>query len=306
MVGYVIGADVGGTKTASCAVTRSGEVLERVTEPTPKTSGAAVVDVLLRQSADLAESLGAPPCALGISATGAIDQSTGVIVAGSETIPGWVGLDLTAALRPTGIEHIAVDNDLNAYAIGEHWLGAARAPGPVLVVAVGTGVGAALLLDGQPYRGAHNMAGEIAHIPVAEATGFICPCGRPGHVEAVASGPGVAVTYAAATGGAQPVTGKQVVELMNRGDPVARACVQRAGRALGSALTCVATTIDPELVVIGGGFSAAGSVWFGSCVGVLREELLEPLAHLDVRLGTLGPDAPLLGAAKQAWSLVAE
>ena len=182
----------------------------------------------------------------------------------------------------TGVQTCALpifDNDVNAHAAGEARFGAGRGRSSALVVAVGTGVGAALVLDGRIHHGAHFLAGEMGHMPCGEAQGETCTCGRPGHLEAVAAGPQIARRYRRAAGD-ETVTGAvQVERLAETGDAVARRVYRQAALALGRALAGVVTVLDPEVVIISGGLARSGGLWWGPLRRTLRGELVDLVAE---------------------------
>jgi glucokinase len=169
----------------------------------------------------------------------------------------------------------------------------------VLVVAAGTGVGGCLVLDGVPYRGARHVAGSVGHVPAAEADGLPCPCGGTGHLEAVASGPGLHGLYLR-LGGDPAVTDAREVCARAATDRVAGDAVERSAAALGRALGGLANTLDPDLVIVGGGLSSAGPRWWNSMVRALRAEVMPPVAGLPVVPARLGTRAALIGAARAA------
>jgi hypothetical protein len=119
-----------------------------------------------------------------------------------------------------------VQNDVDAHAAGEAWLGAAAGLASVLVVAVGTGVGGAVVMDGTPLRGAHHVAGEIGHLPTPGAEGLRCTCGRPGHLEALGSGPALHRHYMSLGGAPESPDARDVVARAAQGDPTAVRAVQ--------------------------------------------------------------------------------
>ncbi|OEV02466.1 glucokinase, partial [Streptomyces oceani] len=150
--------DLGGTKIAAGLVGTDGRIRHSVSAPTPALQGpGAVLDAV---ASAVAELTGDDVRAVGVGGAGAIDARTGTVLSATDALPGWTGTRLTAELRQrTGLP-VAVDNDVRAHALGEAWQGGAAGRSPVLFLAVGTGVGAALLVDGAPQRGARSVAGH--------------------------------------------------------------------------------------------------------------------------------------------------
>ncbi|MGN9777555.1 ROK family protein [Micromonospora sp. H33] len=294
MTGAVVGLDIGGTKTAAALVGPGGDVLERRQVPTPARSGpAAVLDTAARLAADLLDAAGPGP--VGVGTAGTVDPATGTIRYATDSLPGWTGTPVVDALAGRLGRSVRVTNDVNAAALGECWVGAARDCRDVLLVAVGTGLGAAIVRDGRVEAGARGAAGEIAHLPAPGAQRLRCGCGRYGHLEAIASGTGVAAAYALATG--TRLTGRTVAERAAAGDIVARQVLDRAGTALGTALAGLVALLDPQAVLVAGG-AAGGLLPAGSAA--YSAELPAGWADVPLRPAALGPDAVVVGAARLA------
>ena len=291
----VVGIDLGGTKTAAAMVAADGTLGVRAEAPTPAAEGPdAVLAVVAGLVARVAGET--PIGGVGIGTAGIVDAA-GRVISATETFTGWVGTDLVAGLSarlPRSVP-IRVYNDVDAHLLGEAWCGAARGHSSVLMVAVGTGVGGALLIDGRLVRGAHGAAGEIGHVPAVGADGLRCPCGRYGHLEALAAGPSIARSYLLATG--KSVDAPGVLTLARRGDPDAAAVVRAAAVGLGRAIAGLVTTIDPSCVVIGGGVAEAGELWWRPLREAFRAELVAGFATPLVK-AELGVAAAVLGAAR--------
>ncbi|OUC95802.1 ROK family protein [Streptosporangium minutum] len=200
----VVGVDIGGTKTSAGLVDSSGTLLAVRTLPTPAAQGpAAVLDTAVGLVGEVASGAG-DVTAVGVGSAGVVDPRRGVIVSATGAITGWAGTDLRGEVsRRLGLP-VAVGNDVHAHALGEQWRGAAAGYADVLLVAVGTGIGASVVLGGRVLRGAHSVAGHAGHVPAVAAAGRPCPCGGNGHVEAVASGPAMLAEYRARAASALP------------------------------------------------------------------------------------------------------
>nr|NLI49937.1 ROK family protein [Propionibacterium sp.] len=290
-----VGVDVGGTKTAAALVDAAGTVGPVVTVPTPAAAGgAAVLDAiagLVRRVAD-----GRPIVGVGVGTAGVVDAGRGVIVSSTDTFVDWIGTDVAAGLRARlGVERVEVRNDVDAHALGEAWLGAGAGAASLLMVAVGTGVGGALVLDGRLRTGAHHVAGELGHIPAVGAEGLRCPCGRPGHLEALAAGPGLARRYGVLAG--VEMDAREVARRAAAGDATATRAIADAAACLGRAVAGIMTVVDPEVVVIGGGVPGIGALWWGPMEAACRAETIDALAGVPIVPAVLGAEAALLGAA---------
>ncbi len=210
---------------------------------------------------------------------------------------------------------VSVDNDGNAAALAEHRHGAARGTRHAVLIALGTGIGGGLVLDGRVYRGARGFAGELGHM-VVDHDGDECPGACPGRgcLEVLASGsaigrlgreeaaaePGSTLGRRAADGG--EITGGLVTELAHDGDEHAIAVLAEAGRRLGAGLCSIVNVFDPEVVVVGGGAVAAGDLLLGPARSVVAERALPPAAA-GVRIVSahFGEESGMLGAALMAF-----
>ncbi|MCK6210556.1 ROK family protein [Georgenia sp. EYE_87] len=308
----LIGVDIGGTKTAAAWVSQEGRVGPVVSTPTPAADGpnavletvVSLVQSLLGDPSDREEGRKRHAVALGVGTAGLVDVTTGVVVGANDTFPGWVGTPVGEVLANRLRLPVHVENDVDAHAAGEAWVGAAAGASSALVVAVGTGVGCSLVLGGKPLRGAHSGAGEIGHMPCALAAGLMCPCGRPGHLEALASGPAVHREYLRRGGNPESQDAPSVLAQMRNGDAIASGVVRDAAVALGQAVAGLITALDPQIVVVGGGFALADETWWGWLEEELRRQLIAPLATVPIRRSELGGAAPIVGAAAGARRLV--
>lgn len=307
----VAAVDIGGTKTAVGLVTEGGRLLHRLTAATPAAEGpTAVLDTAVGLLGELDEQTGgqsdARPVAVGVGSAGVIDPRTGRVTAATDALRDWAGTPLRAELtRRLGLP-VAVDNDVHAHALGEAWQGAARGRRDVLLVAVGTGVGGSLLLDGRVHHGAHQVAGHFGHLPVPAAAGRICGCGGHGHVEAVACGPALWAEYRRRAGSSADaeVTGlADVAARAAAGEELAAAVLAEGATALGQAIGGLANAVDPSLVLVTGGVSHCGESWWRPLRTAIVAQLLAPLRELPVEPGQLDGSAALFGAARLALDL---
>ncbi|MDO5656717.1 MAG: ROK family protein [Paracoccus sp. (in: a-proteobacteria)] len=296
----VIGVDLGGTKIAAARVDQAGAVGEVVTTATPRSGPDAIIDAV---TALIRPLTGPDVVAVGIGSAGVVDSRSGRVLSATDTLPGYAGTELAARVSAELGLPVVAQNDVDAHAMGEFWMGAARGTGSALVVAVGTGIAAGLIFGGRVVRGAHHVAGEIGHFPTPLAAHLRCPCGRKGHLEAIASGAGIAAHYAA-LGGA-PSDTRAIVTRAHGGEALALRAIAEAARALGGVIAGLVTTFDPEVVVLGGGVAEIGPLWWTPLEDEIRSQLIEPLAEVPLRRSTLGGQAPILGAAKQALDHIA-
>ncbi|MFJ5292734.1 ROK family protein [Streptomyces sp. NPDC088348] len=290
--GPVIGLDLGGTKIAAALVGPDGAVLARHTLATPATEGAgAVLDALC--TAARAVDRGA--VAVGVAAAGVVDPLSGTVTSATDSIRGWAGTALGTGLAGrTGLP-VACDNDVRATA-GPELAATGGERASLLFAAVGTGVGGALACDGRMLHGVAGIAGHLGHLPSPDADGLDCTCGGTGHLEAVASGPGITALYERLTGRAADRL-QTVAERAAAGDGGAVRAITTGARAMGRALGGLANALGPDRVVVGGGVPGIGPLYWDALTDAFAGELMPPLRRLRPAAPLHGADAAVLGAA---------
>ena len=295
------GIDIGGTKIAAILTVGDGTVRARGSVPAPAQDGGdAIADAAARLVADLARREGARVAAVGVGTAGVVDHATGVVVAASDTFRGWAGYRLGDALGARLGAPVHVENDVNAFLVGECAWGAAHAR-DVLGVMIGTGVGGALVLDGALRHGPHGGAGEIGHTP---GYGELrCTCGQIGHLETVASGTSIGKRYGERTGRAG-LGAHEVAARARAGDPDARSAFDSAGRALALACATAAGIVDVSVAVIGGGVAHAWDLLHPAITRTLATDSPVSGAPLRIVRGALAGSAVALGAARGAQQSV--
>ncbi len=258
----ILGLDLGGTKSAALVATQTGEILHRVTGPTPAQSGAeGVVSFLLdllRDARDCAPK-NARFAGVGISAGAPCDARTGRVFT-APNLPGWdkwpgdegdlPGVPLARIVSAAlGDLPAFIENDADATALAEHRWGAGQGASDMAFLTIGTGIGSGLILNGRLCRGADNAGGEIGHVCV-EPNGRACLCGLTGCLEAYASGPSL-VRVAQERGWTGELTGQAVVAGARSGDPSAVFAVDQAGEMLGRGLATLCMLVNPRRIVLG-------------------------------------------------------
>jgi glucokinase len=290
-----LGIDIGGTKIAGAVVTEGGEVVRSLVGPTPAQEGGAAV---LRAAITLACELhSSEVVGVGVGAGGQIDAARGVVVGATDILPGWAGTPVRAALEEALGLPVSVDNDVHALAVGEGRFGAARGRASVVFLALGTGVGGALLLEGHIYHGAHWAGAEFGHILLTtDENARRDTGGHVGTLEAYASGPGLLRTWREITGDWDSEwTARAILD-----KPGGSEAITRTGEYLGYGLVSLVHALDPEVVVIGGGLAALGDALLDPARDVLRRRALSNVALCPVVAAQLGPDASVIGAAALA------
>ena len=292
----VIGVDLGGTKILAGIVDRAGAVGRRRETPTPTASQAELLAALEAAVAELLED-GVGAVGLGIPST--IDQRSGRAVS-SVNIP-LADLDVRAWMRDRFGLPVGIDNDANAATLAEWAHGAGRGTRHMVMLTLGTGVGGGLILDGRPYRGAIGAGAELGHM-VIDLDGPPCQgsCTGRGHLESLASGR--AATIAAQEAFGPAVDAHRLVRLAQEGDASAVELLATLGHRLGVAIGSLVNIFNPELVVIGGGFAAAGDFLLGPAREAIQREALLPGRDLvRVVRAELGTAAGLVGAGLVAF-----
>jgi glucokinase len=308
-VSLACGIDVGGTKIAGGVVDEQGLIVEELVVESPATDVAAIESAIEKLVSELRTRHLIE--AVGVGAAGYIDKARSVVMFAPNL--AWRDLDLKSDLeRQHGIP-VVVENDANAAAWGEFQYGAGHDVDDLLLVTVGTGVGGGLVLDGSLYRGAFGVGAEIGHMRVVP-DGILCGCGNRGCLEMYGSGSALVreVRGAAMAGsllaadvldraGGDPlaITGPLVTESARAGDPFAIEQLASLGRWLGEGIASLAAVLDPAVVVIGGGVSAADEL----LLDPIRDSFASQLTGrghrpmLEIRRARLGNRAGLIGAA---------
>lgn len=285
----VLGVDLGGTSLRMALADTQGNI-SRLAEEVAVLGGGprAVVAQIATLASNLLAGERVQLAGVGLATPGIVDAIRGVVVT-ARNLPGWQNVPVGAMLAEALGVPAAVENDVNAAALGEYASGAGRGHDSLVFVALGTGAGAGIIIDGRLHRGAHGGAGEIGSLP----SGFAEP--GAALLEDVASGPGIlrrARLHGLAGDGLTPAG---VFDAARAQHPAAVAAIADAAEALAVGLAALVAVVDPAIIVIGGGLSVQG------------ETLLAPVrAALERRYPLRAPlVAPALGTAAQLHGAVA-
>jgi len=333
MTTYSIGVDLGGTNLRIAAVDEQARLLEKVTLGTRVSLGR---DHVINDMCDAIRRLGAQYqsaaslAGIGIGVPGIIDMRTGMLRE-SPNLPGWADYPVRSEIETRLGTRVFLENDANAAALGEKWLGAARDFDDMAMLTLGTGVGGGLVLGGRIWHGMTGMASEFGHITV-EPEGVRCGCGNRGCLEQYASASAVVrmAREAIATGEAAALSraassdpefsAKVVYNLAVQGDEQARKIFRQVGRTLGIALAGLVNALNLPIYVIGGGVCSAWDAFAPTIFEELRQRSMVyaatapahaagdqgASAQVESGPGTktiitqalLGSDAGLFGAAR--------
>ncbi|HEX6457915.1 MAG TPA: ROK family protein [Thermoleophilaceae bacterium] len=311
----VIGMDAGGTKLLGGVVDADLVVHHRVHRRIDGLDQAELVETIV-DAVEEARAVAPDVGAVGFGIPALVRPATGSVMV-SNHLP-LDGIPFKALMSERLDMPVAVDNDSNVAILAEHRAGAARGADDAVMLTLGTGIGGGLLFEGKVYRGSVGAGAELGHI-VVDPNGPECPGDCPGRgcLEAFASGnaigragqeaarrsPESSLGRALAQG--REVTGGLVTELAHDGDELAIEVLAEAGRWLGIGLVSLVNALNPELVIVGGGASAAGELMLGPAREVLSERGLPPNREL-VKLVTahFGSEAGMIGAALLALDLI--
>ncbi|AOZ72749.1 hypothetical protein BK816_05115 [Boudabousia tangfeifanii] len=295
----LIGIDIGGTKTAVGLVDANGLILALAQCPTATQDGPeAIVNNAIALANDLIAKSDHPVSAVGIGSAGVVEPGTGRIVSATDAIPGWTGTDLANLVAAGTHLPCWAENDVHAHARAEAWQGAGKDYRSMLMAAIGTGIGGAFVTDGQTQVGAHGVSGLIGHFAIPEAEGIECTCGGQGHFEALCSGPAILAAFERA--GGKAASAREVEDLAVAGDELAAEVFAACARATGRALGGLTNMFDPEVVVVGGGMSQAGELWWQPLREAFSQEVIPFLAKVPLVSAQLKRDSGLIGAASLA------
>lgn len=307
------GIDIGGTNVKYGLVSRQGDVIFKEQRPTVADKGpepllhlvANIGERLLLMAAE--EECEAPW--LGIGTPGSVDFKTGKITGFSPNIPGWAGTAVGEFLRERLNLPVFVDNDVNVVALAEHRFGAGIGYNSVVCVALGTGVGGGLVINGRLWRGANNSAGEIGHM-IIDPDGPECNCGRKGCLEAFCSSSAIinrcrSKLKAGLTpafeevlhGDLEGLTIKKLFTAAKKRDEVARDVIIETADFLALGLANVLNLLNPDLVIIGGGIADGGAGFVEEVARNLHARVEGSAAEeTKVVKATLGNSAGFIGA----------
>jgi glucokinase len=325
MPSFAIGVDLGGTNLRIAAVDEHGKLLEKLTTGTQVARGrdhvvGVMCDHILAVSAKLAKTGALTGIVIGVP--GIIDMDSGMLRE-SPNLPGWSDYPVRDEIEKRLQTQVVLENDANAAALGEKWLGAARDYESMCMLTLGTGVGGGIVLKGLVWHGMNGMAGELGHITV-DPNGHQCGCGNVGCVEQYASATAVMrmaremiangsapELQRAATGDDREFDSRVVYQMAVQGDRAAQEIYRKVGSALGIVIAGLVNTLNLPMYVIGGGVASAWEAFAPSMIAEVRRRsfVYATTAPDDgvpgperkktiITRALMGSDAGLYGAAR--------
>jgi glucokinase len=309
-VPHALAVDLGGTKCSAAIVDKNGHILSRRTVAVDVSSRLGPV----RQILQLAHELSASKKPKQIFAAAAVAvpglvRHNGTVWA--PNLPGWNALPLASRLRQSLGIPVVVESDRNAAVLGECWRGAARGKSDVIVLMIGTGIGAGILSGGRIVRGAHELSGCAGWLTVMRENVPNTP--GNGELESLVSGPAIARTARKSLRDGEQsslaqldpskITAHEVAAAARQGDRLAREIFKQSGRLLGFGIANIVSLFDPQVVILGGGMASAADLYLESLKTAMLERA-QPLAARQVRIvvSKLGDKVILLGCARLAFT----
>lgn len=296
------GLDVGGTYLKGARVDESGRILARLHEPIAKETTQELLGQLAWAVRTLEPS--EPVAGVGIGLPGIVDFGSGR-VRRAPNLPALDGLDLAAEVAQRTGRRCFPENDANAAALAEAWLGAGRDAQTVLLITLGTGVGGGLVFNGRIWSGKSGFAGEIGHMQVVP-DGHPCGCGSWGCLETVAGIAGwirmareAVAKRETSLRRAAEITPEEITNHAKEGDAIAIEVLDEAAKAVATGVAAALNLLNLERVVIGGGVARAGEFLLDRIVAHVRRRAFPHVVEdASFRLAELGSDAGVVGAAR--------
>lgn len=249
---YSIGVDMGGTNLRAAAITGDGKMLDKIAGSTPIQAGpdAVVADMVASIQALETRLGGAELAGVGIGVPGFIRMDTGVI-AGWAQNPGFNGYPMRDRIEKSLGTKVILENDANAAAMGESWMGAGRDVEDLVLLTLGTGIGGGIIAGGRILHGAQGMAGELGHITVSP-NGYPCGCGNRGCVEKHASATAIGAMARLMKLG-DNLSSQDVFDFAEAGDDRALAIFRAMGESLGIVIASLINIFNFPLYLLSGG-----------------------------------------------------
>jgi glucokinase len=304
---YFLGVDLGGTTVGIGIVSDEGNLVAYTSMATEVNRGPHhVVSVIGKAARNLIGVFGGGILRAGMGAPGPLDTRTGVVYEMPNL--GWERVPLRSMLEEEIGIRTYLDNDANAAAFGEWWVGAGVGAHALVCFTLGTGIGGGIVIDGEVYRGVSDAAGEFGHM-IIQPGGRACHCGKSGCLEAYASATAISARAGElaragrapalldlAGGDVSSLTSQLVARAAQNGDEAARRVMEEAIEYLAIGVSNVMNALNPDVVVIGGGVAEAGDILFAPLAERIRELTFEVVdsaakivpAMLGSRAGTVG------------------
>lgn len=304
-----LGIDVGGTGIKAALVNEKGQIVHHLETPTRAFDGAdAVLGRIEQLAKTLLQRANGPVICCGVGSAGRIDHRRGYVVFSGGNLAGWTDLQLGPELSQRLGLPVVVDNDVNAAAVAEGWIGSARGTADYLMLTLGTGVGGAIVIGGRMWRGARWGAGEVGHMALYPH-GLPCSCGGEGCAEQYVSAKALTRRANEAAGRPGLFRGiREVIGVVERGSgprrEAARKAVETFTGDLALLLMNLQQAFDPQVIVIGGGIVRLG-YWWDRLLEATARECRPRSLTARLKKAQAGPQAGVIGAARLAMLMPA-
>lgn len=304
----VFAVDLGGTYLRIALVDGSGKIHDQLKQRTPRGDSPDVIVDALATAAEKWSNDGRRIAAASIMVPGTVDNQNAVVVQ-APNLPSLTDFPLKAVLEERLGWPVLLENDANAAAVGEMWLGAARGCCDVVSVTLGTGVGGGVILEGELWRGAHGSAGEIGHTTVDPFSGLKCKCGNVGCLELFASATAIVrmtrehlPQFPQSVLKSEDLDAEKVYYAGREGDELALSVFKKFGVYLGIGLANLINIIDPEVIVVAGGVVNGWDLFAPHMQHEVNERAVRVTAQqVRIAAAECGDNAGLLGAARLAF-----
>lgn len=295
------GIDIGGTTVKLGLVSKEGDLLDKREFPTFRDVGATFDDIAGHMRQVMEAFPGCVCVGAGVGVPGPVVEQSVVIHCVNL---GWKNVNIAQELAGRASVPVRVANDANLAALGESWQGAGKGCRNLVLFTIGTGVGGGVICDGRIVAGATGGGGEVGHMTVPFHPDWQCCCGRNGCLETTASATGIirAAKQFPPFKEMEKVTAKDVYDAAAAGDENARAVVKEAADALGYAAAVVSCIVNPEVILLGGGVSAAGSALLDPVEASFKVNVLDACSHVRFAQAQLGNNAGIFGGAALFFS----
>jgi glucokinase len=297
MTDYAIGVDLGGTNLRAAAISRDGKMLNKIAGSTPTSAGrTAVVEDMVRAIETLEAGLSGQKLAgVGVGVPGFIQMDKGIVV-GAPNLPAFDNYPVRDEIEKRLGARVILENDANAAALGERWMGAGRGIDDLVLLTLGTGIGGGIVSGGKLLRGFLGMAGEIGHVTISP-NGYPCGCGNTGCAEKYASATAVSAMARLLNLG-HDLSAEDVFNLAKGGNERAQMIYATVGTSLGTLLAALINIFNFPLYLLGGGMTGAWDLFHPPLLAELeRRSFIYRKNPPRIERATLGGDAGLFGAA---------
>lgn len=308
MDGYAVGVDLGGTNLKAGIVGKDGKVYHRLSTKTdynanPQTISDQIFklihDIIMMAHVKISDIVG-----IGLGSPGLIDKR-GETILFSPNLPLWRNIPIKQMITKRFVVPCVLENDANAAAWGEKWVGGAQEASSVVMLTIGTGIGGGIIINNRLWRGANNVAGEIGHM-VIQMDGRKCNCGNYGCIEAYASATAMVRRFKellksgtlSSLKDSDEITAKMINDAALQGDRTSLDIIKETGQYLGIALINIMHILNPEVIVLAGGMAGSGELLMDPIRQITKQKAFEA-SYKDTKIvfSQLGNDAGIIGAA---------